>query len=484
MIPGVQDTTRRVLLTGATGYVGGRLLKELEKEDYAVRCFTRRASVLAARASERTEIVEGDILDRSSLTRALTDVDVAFYLIHSMGARSDFEEEDRKAALLFSSIARSCGVRRVIYLGGLSPAGQSLSRHLRSRLEVGRLLRESGVVTLEFQASIVIGSGSLSFELIRNLVERLPLMLTPRWVQISAQPIFIDDVLSYLVQAVRKPLRSSRIYEIGGADVTSYLGIMQVYARERGLRRRMVPLPFLTPALSSLWLNLITPVYARIGRKLIESIKHPSIVRNTEALTDFAVRPIGIAEAIARTLHGEERSWNETRWADSLSSVGRLHSWGGVKLGHRIIDRRTIQVAASPLQAFEPIRTIGGARGWYFGNWMWQMRGWLDYFCGGVGLRRGRRDPGRVRPGDALDFWRVEEYEEDRRMRLIAEMRLPGRAWLEFEVTPHGAGSEICQTAIFDPRGLPGQLYWYGLYPVHALIFAGMLRKIVRMSGG
>ena len=484
MIPGVQDTTRRVLLTGATGYVGGRLLKELEKEDYAVRCFTRRASVLAARASERTEIVEGDILDRSSLTRALTDVDVAFYLIHSMGARSDFEEEDRKAALLFSSIARSCGVRRVIYLGGLSPAGQSLSRHLRSRLEVGRLLRESGVVTLEFQASIVIGSGSLSFELIRNLVERLPLMLTPRWVQISAQPIFIDDVLSYLVQAVRKPLRSSRIYEIGGADVTSYLGIMQVYARERGLRRRMVPLPFLTPALSSLWLNLITPVYARIGRKLIESIKHPSIVRNTEALTDFAVRPIGIAEAIARTLHGEERSWNETRWVDSLSSVGRLRSWGGVKLGHRIIDRRTILVAASPLQAFEPIRTIGGARGWYFGNWMWQMRGWLDYFCGGVGLRRGRRDPGRVRPGDALDFWRVEEYEEDRRMRLIAEMRLPGRAWLEFEVTPHGAGSEISQTAIFDPRGLPGQLYWYGLYPVHALIFAGMLRKIARMSGG
>jgi uncharacterized protein YbjT (DUF2867 family) len=475
---GLETTDKPILLTGATGYVGGRLLKQLENDGYTVRCFTRRASLLRSRVSEKTEVFEGDVLDEASLMRALKGVHVAYYLVHSMGAYKHFEDQDRKAAQLFASAAFSSSVNRLIYLGGLASPENILSPHLRSRLEVGQILRNSGIVTIEFQASIIIGSGSLSFELIRNLVERLPVMLTPRWVQISAQPIFIDDVLSYLVQAIHIPAYSSRIYEIGGADITSYRGIMQEYARQRKLKRLMIPLPFLTPTLSSLWLNIITPVYARIGRKLIGSIKHPTVIRNNDALKDFDVHPIAITEAITKTLQGEERQWNQTCWSDSLSSVGQIHTWGGIRFRHRIVDRRSINVNISAQQAFTPIRRIGGKVGWYYCNWLWQIRGWIDYICGGVGLRRGRRDPEYIRTGDALDFWRVEEYEENSRLRLFAEMKMPGRAWLEFEVRPHDEWTEIIQTAIFDPLGILGQLYWYGLYPVHALIFRGMLRKI------
>ncbi len=477
----LDKSNKRILLTGATGYVGGRLLKQLENEGYTVRCFTRRASALRSRVLEKTQVFEGDVLDEASLMRALEGVHVAYYLVHSMGVNTHFEAQDRKAAQLFASTAFSSGVYRIIYLGGLASPEDTLSPHLRSRIEVGQILRNSGIMAIEFQASIVIGSGSLSFELIRNLVERLPVMLTPRWVQIFAQPIFIDDVLSYLVQAIHIPANSSRIYEIGGADVTSYRGIMLEYARQRKLKRLMIPLPFLTPTLSSLWLNLITPVYARIGRKLIGSIKHPTVVRNTDALKDFDVHPIGITEAITRTLEGEERQWNQTRWSDSLSSVGLMRTWGGIRFRHRIVDRRSMKVKVSAQQAFTPIRRIGGTTGWYYGNWLWQIRGWIDSLCGGVGLRRGRRDPEDIRIGDALDFWRVEEFEGNRRLRLIAEMKLPGRAWLEFEVRPHAEGTEIVQTAIFDPLGILGQLYWYGLYPLHALIFRGMLRNITQV---
>jgi uncharacterized protein YbjT (DUF2867 family) len=471
-------TKKRILLTGATGYVGGRLLKELEKNGYAVRCFTRRASTLGSRVSQRTEVFQGDVLDAESLSHAMEGSEVAYYLVHSMGSDSNFEERDQKAALLFSSAARSCGVRRIIYLGGLSSHSDSLSPHLRSRLEVGRILRDSGVPTIEFQASIVIGSGSLSFELIRNLVERLPLMLTPRWVQVAAQPIFIDDVLEYLIRAIDIPLSSSHVYEIGGADVTSYRGIMEEYAHQRGLKRFMISVPVLTPALSSLWLNLITPVYARIGRKLIDSIRHPSIVQHQDAMNDFDIHPIGIHEAISKTLEKEERYWNETRWSDSFSSVGAVRSWGGVRFGNRIVDRRSVTVPVSTQKAFIPIRRIGGTTGWYYGNWLWHIRGLIDSLCGGVGLRRGRRDPEHLRVGDALDFWRVEEYEPDKRLRLFAEMKLPGRAWLEFEVKPLDDGAVIYQTAIFDPLGILGKIYWHGLYPIHVLIFRGMLERI------
>ena len=471
-----------VLLTGATGYVGGRLLKELEKQGYRVRCITRRPEHVTSRISDATEVVPGDVLAAESLTSAFADINVAYYLVHSMGSKAAFEEQDRQAAANFSRAAREAHVQRIIYLGGLSTDTQTLSPHLRSRLEVGRMLRESGVPTLELQASVIIGSGSLSFELIRNLVERLPVMITPQWVRVNAQPIFIDDVLRYLIRAIDVPLEQSRIYEIGGAEVTSYSGIMDEYARQRGLKRLMIPVPFLTPWLSSLWLNLITPVYARIGRKLIDSIRYPTVVRNRDAVTDFAFRPLGIRDAIAKVLQKEEQHSNETRWSDSVSSAEPVRSWGGVQFGNRLVEHRSLTVKVTPDQAFAPIQRIGGETGWYYGNWLWRLRGFLDYLFGGVGLRRGRRDPERLRVGESVDFWRVEEYEPNKRLRLLAEMNLPGRAWLEFEVKPSEEGTEIHQTAIFDPLGSLGQLYWYLLYPLHARIFSGMLRTIARQA--
>ena len=471
---------QRILLTGATGYVGGRLLKELERLGYAVRCMARHPASLASRVGEGTELVTGDVLDYSTLPSALEGIDVAYYLVHSMGAAADFEEQDRLGALNFSRAAFDAGVDRIIYLGGLSSSMAGLSQHLRSRVEVGRILRDSGVPTIELQASIIIGSGSLSFELIRSLVERLPLMVTPRWVRLDAQPIFIDDVLQYLVASIDLPLNGSRVYEIGGADRVSYGGLMAEYARQRGLLRIMIPVPVLTPWLSSLWLNLVTPVYARIGRKLIDSMRHPTVVQQPDALQDFAIQPIGYHQAIQRVVQGEEQYWNETRWSDSLSSVGPLRAWGGVRFGNRLYEHHSAFVSLAPDQAFAPILHFGGATGWYYANWLWQLRGFLDYLVGGVGLRRGRRDPDELRVGEALDFWRVEEYIPDRRLRLFAEMKLPGRAWLEFEVRPVEGGTEIHQTAIFDPLGWGGQVYWYGLYPLHRLIFTRMLQRIAR----
>jgi hypothetical protein len=347
---------------------------------------------------------------------------------------------------------------------------------------VGRILRETGVPVLEFRASIIIGSGSLSFEMIRSLVERLPVMITPKWVKVPAQPIAVDDVLAYLVAGLTLPLEGGRVYEIGGADRMSYADIMQVYARQRGLRLRMVPVPILTPFLSSLWLGLVTPLYARIGRKLIESIVHSTVVQDPAALRDFAVRPVGVEEAVRRALDEDERRMAATRWSDALSSSGALRSWGGTRFGTRLVDSRTRTVAASPAAAFAPIQRIGGDTGWYAWNWLWHLRGYLDLLVGGIGMRRGRASPTALRVGDTVDFWRVEALEPDRRLRLAAEMRLPGRAWLEFDVTGEAPTVTIRQTAIFDPVGLLGRAYWYALYPLHQLVFEGMLRGIARAA--
>jgi uncharacterized protein YbjT (DUF2867 family) len=473
---------KRILLTGATGYVGGRLLKELERLGYSVRCLARRPVSLLDRLGENTEVVAGDVMDYPTLPLAMDGVDVAYYLVHSMGVAADFEEQDRLGALNFARAARESGVERIIYLGGLSSNMEDLSQHLRSRVEVGRILRESGVATVELQASIIIGSGSLSFELIRSLVERLPLMITPRWVRQEAQPIFIDDVLQYLVAAIDLPVEGSRVYQIGGADRVSYGDLMNEYARQRGLLRIMIPVPVLTPWLSSLWLNLITPVYARIGRKLIDSIRVATVVSQPDARQDFAIQPIGFRQAILRVVQGEEQYWNETRWSDSLSSVGPLRGWGGVRFGNRLYESHSAFVPVDAERAFAPILRFGGETGWYYADWLWHARGFLDYLVGGVGLRRGRRDPDKLRVGEALDFWRVDQFIPGRRLRLQAEMKLPGRAWLEFEVHPVPGGAEIHQTAVFDPVGLAGQLYWYGLYPLHRLIFTGMLRRIAQAA--
>ena len=476
------DHRGRVLLTGASGYIGGRLLKALEAAGQPVRCLARHPAFLRSRASSSTEVIQADCLDRASLRPAMAGVQTAYYFVHSMGSTGQFETEDRQSAQNFADVAREQGVARIVYLGGLGNQDQALSAHLRSRHEVADILRSSGVPTIEFRASIVIGSGSLSFEMIRALVQRLPIMICPRWVEVKAQPIAIEDVIDYLVAALELPIEQSAVFEIGGPDQVSYGEIMQEYARQCGLRRWMIPVPILTPHLSSLWLGLVTPIYARVGRKLIESMRNPTLVRDLSALTVFNIQRMGLKEAVKRALHHENLEYAATFWSDALSSSGKPASWGGVRFGTRLIDSRTVHVSVPPALAFAPIQRIGGSNGWYFASFLWQIRGFFDLLVGGVGLRRGRRDPHTLVAGDALDFWRVESVEPDRRLNLMAEMKVPGRAWLQFEVEPASDGAVIRQTAIFDPAGLSGLLYWYALYPIHYCIFKGMLHQIAAIA--
>lgn len=472
-----EQAVGRVLLTGATGYVGGRLLRALEESGRpVVRCMVRRPEALSGRAAEQTEIAYGDVLEPDSLHEALADVTAAYYLIHSMAASEPFAGADRRGAENFAAAARKSGLSKIIYLGGLGPE-DDLSAHLESRHEVGRILRESGVPTIEFRASMIIGSGSVSFEIVRSLVDRMPVLLMPRWVVSRTQPIAIEDVIAYLLAALDLQLEESRLLQIGGPDRVVYADLLREYARQAALRRAVIRVPFATPRISGLWLSVVTPVYASIGRQLIDSLRNETLVGDGSARELFLIRPRGFREAIARALANEDREFAETRWSDALSAY-RGRNWGGVTLGQRVVASRMISVAASPEQTFAPIQRIGGKTGWYYANGFWRLRGLLDKLVGGVGLRRGRRDPVRLAVGDTLDFWRVEAFEQDRLLRLSAEMKTPGRIWLQFEVNDDQAGTTLRQTAIFDPHGLAGLAYWYALYPVHHLIFDGMLRGI------
>ncbi len=466
-----------ILLTGATGYIGGRLLKKLEEAGHRVRCLTRRPEELEGRLGARSESVYADMFEPESLRTAMDGGDIAYYLVHSMGTAENFEERDRIAARNFGEAAKAAGIRRIVYLGGLG-GDVTMSPHLRSRQEVGEVLRASGVEVIEFRASVVLGSGSLSFELIRALVERLPVMTTPTWVQVMTQPIGVTDLLAYLVAAIDHPTDGSRIYEIGGTDQMSYRDLMREYARQRGLKRLMIPVPFLSPQLSSHWLGLVTPVYARVGRKLIESLRVPTVVTDDAARREFDVRPMGVQAAIASAIANEDQEFAATRWNDSLSSSGQARAWSGARFGSRLVDSRVLRVAVPPDRAFLPIERIGGGSGWYYATWLWRIRGLLDLFVGGVGLRRGRRDPLHLMVGETVDWWRVEAIEPGHMLRLKAEMKVPGRAWLEFEVDPDGDGSVIRQTAIFDPVGLAGIAYWYASAPFHYFIFGGMIQRI------
>ncbi len=467
-----------VLIAGASGYVGGRLLHALENRGQRVRCLARHPDALRERVATSTEVVTGDVLDPQSLPAAMAGVHTAFYLVHAMASANSFEEEDRAAAQNFASAAAAAGVRRIVYLGGLG-RGNNLSAHLRSRQEVGKILRQSAVPTIEFRTSIIVGSGSVSFEIVRALVEKLPVMTTPTWVKTRTQPIAIEDVIAYLVEALDTEVTGSRVFEIGGSDQVSYLDLMKEYAERRGLKRWMIPVPVLSPRLSSLWLGIVTPVYARVGRELVESLRNQTIVTDPSAGQVFAVRPMGFRDAVKRALVNEDREFALTRWSDAFSSACSTPEWGGVKFGRRIVDSRSVQVPFSPQIAFQPIERLGGDTGWYYGDWLWRARGFLDLAFRGPGMRRGRRSPTHLFAGDTVDFWRVEKIAPARLLRLSAEMRLPGRAWLQFEVEPLQSGSLVRQTAIFDPVGLLGQLYWYVLYPVHRFVFAGMLAGIV-----
>ena len=478
------NTPPSILLTGATGYIGGRLLNRLETLGHRVRCLSRHPESLASRVSPSTEVVYADMLDPASLRSAMKGDSVAYYLVHSMGASGSFEAIDRQAAENFGKAACESGIRKIIYLGGLGDSSRKLSPHLQSRQEVGHLLRKysSGVTVIEFRASIVLGSGSLSFEMIRALVERLPVMITPKWVSIPTQPIAINDLLEYLLLALNHNVEDNRIYEIGGTDQLSYGDVMKEYAKQRGLRRLMIRVPVLTPSLSSLWLGLVTPLYARVGRRLIDSIRFPTIVSDLSALREFPLSPQNVEQAIHSALKNEDQDFATTRWSDALSSAGESREWENVQFGNRLLDSRTVTVDVDPVRAFRPIARIGGLTGWYYANWLWKLRGFLDLLAGGVGIRRGRRDPEGLGVGDTIDWWRVEELTPNRRLRLFAEMKLPGRAWLEFEIEPSGSGSIIRQTAIFDPVGIAGLAYWYGVYPLHKIVFAGMLRRIAAVA--
>ena len=446
-----------ILLTGATGYIGGRLLRSLEDGGHAVRCLARQRGKVAP-IKLTTEVVAGDCLDEASLDGALAGVRCAYYLVHSMAAGSHFEDLDRRAAYNFGRAAARARLRRIVYLGGLADNTSSLSAHLRSRAETGDALRAGGVPVIEFRASVVIGAGSLSFQMIQALVERLPVMVCPRWVATLTQPIAVDDVLAYLVAALDLPDRRGRIFEIGGPDVVSYGDMMQEYARLRGLRRLLLPVPVLTPHLSGLWLALVTPAQARVGRALVDGLKNATVVRSPEARKAFGIEPMTLRTSFVKAI--EEGA--EARWK---------------------IDTRTIVVSVPPVRAFEPVRRLGGATGWYLGNLFWKARGWVDRRLGGVGMHRGRRDADCCAVGDVIDSWTVEAYEPDRRLRLSADLKLPGRGWLDFEVTPlDGGRSLIRQTATFDPRGLLGSAYWYAIYPFHALIFRGLLRRIAQRA--
>jgi uncharacterized protein YbjT (DUF2867 family) len=474
------DPNDTILLTGATGYIGGRLLDRLQEADRDLRCLTRRPDGLAGRIAAGTQIVVGDLLDSQSITLAMRGVHTAYYLVHSMGASGDFKELDRRAAANFASAARDAGVARIIYLGGLG-SGDELSDHLASRHEVGRILRDSGVATIELRASIVIGSGSASFETVRAIVERLPAIPAPSCVETAAQPIAVEDVIDYLVAASALDPSRSAVIEIGGGDRVSYTEVMREYARQRNLRRRVIRLPMFTVRASRLFLGVLTPSYGRIASAMVDSLRNETVVRRPIAGDAFSIEPRSLTEAIERTLAGEDREFAEMRWSEALEPAPRPR-WGGIPFGRRMVSSRVVRLKRRADQAFVPIQEIGGRTGWYALDWFWRLRGLLDKLRGGVGLRRGRRDPHDLRVGDAIDFWRVERLEPGRRLLLAAEMKLPGRLWLELEVEPEDDGSRIRQTTVFDPAGYVGLAYWYLLYPAHRRVFGAMLRGLRRAA--
>ncbi|MBO4253939.1 SDR family oxidoreductase [Streptomyces griseorubiginosus] len=478
------------LVTGATGYIGGRLVPELLAAGHRVRCLARSPGKLRDHPwAGRVEVVRGDVTDAESIAAALRGVDVAYYLVHALGTGEDFEETDRRAARMFGEAARAAGVRRIVYLGALTPSGvveRELSPHLRSRAEVGRILLDSGVPTTVLRAAVVIGSGSASFEMLRYLTERLPVMITPSWVRTRIQPVAVRDVLRHLVGSARVPADVSRAFDIGGPDVLTYREMMLRYAAVAGLPRRIiVPLPVLTPGLSSHWVGLVTPVPAGIARPLTESLRH-GVVCHERDIVRYAPgppgRPIGFDEAVRLALQRVREARVATRW--SSASVPGAPSdplptdpdWAG---GSLYTDQREVLVDGSPEALWRVIEGIGGDNGWYSFPLAWAVRGRLDRLVGGVGLRRGRRDAARLRAGDSLDFWRVEEIEPGRLLRLRAEMRLPGLAWLEMRAgtCPDGR-TRYVQRALFHPHGLLGHAYWWSVSPFHAVVFGGMARNI------
>ena len=474
--------TPRVALTGATGYIGGRLAPRLLEAGYTLRCLARFPEKLADRAwaaDPRVEIVKADLSDPVSLARQLQGCSAAYYLVHSMlSAGKEYAARDRQLAHTFGAAARSAGLRRIIYLGGLGEIGPDLSEHLSSRREVEAALRAGGVPVTVLRAAMIIGSGSASFEILRYLVERLPIMITPKWVMTPCQPIAVRNVIQYLVGCLAVEETAGDTFDIGGPEVLCYRDLIDIMAEELGLKRRwIVPVPVLTPRLSSYWIHLVTPLSHQIARPLAEGLRNPVICRDSRITALIPQQLLTVREAIRTALSSIATRQVETNWSMAGPIPGDP-DWAGGKVFR---DSREIDIEAPDWAVFRAVCRVGGGHGWYAADWLWRIRGVMDRMVGGPGLRRGRRDPEAVSYGEALDFWRVVGIEPNRRLALRAEMKLPGEAMLEFRIEPRGdSRSLLRQTALFQPRGLVGLAYWYAVLPLHHVVFSGMLSEIRR----
>ncbi|MEY3616037.1 MAG: hypothetical protein RLZZ518_1039 [Actinomycetota bacterium] len=480
-------STTRVLVTGATGYVGGRLAPLLVEEGFVVRVLVRSAAKVANTPwITGVEVVEGDAINSESLDTALANVDVAFYLLHSISTGAKFDDLESAMALTFAQVAARAGVKRIIYLGGIAN-DDNLSKHLESRKSVGRVLASTNVPVIELRAGIIIGSGSASFEMLRYLTEHLPAMVTPRWVDNPTQPIAIVNMLHFLVAAARAPQEIHGVFDVGGSETITYRNMMSRYAKIAGLRRRIiVRVPLLTPRVSSMWVGLVTPVPASIARPLIDSLINKVVVDSAKSVVNVLPPPPGglltFDQAVKRAI---ERTSAPTRWTDASRPWVAWDvavtdpAWTG---GTLFVDEREQSTSATKDEVWSVLSSLGGSTGWYGFEWLWRLRGRIDSVFGGVGMRRGRRDQYVLRVGDPLDFWRIADVKDGETLLLRAEMRVPGQAWLEFRLRETPTGTHVVQRAIFRPRGLAGRLYWWVLIPFHAIIFPGMLRNALAQA--
>lgn len=478
-----QTTPPLIAVTGATGYVGGRLVQSLLESGYCVRCIVREPRKLDLRPwvdDDRVSIAKCDLAEDDDLHEHLEGCNAAYYLIHSMEiSGNEYAERDRMLATRFVESAQRAKIGRIIYLGGLGEMGDGLSEHLSSRREVERILSSSSIPCTVFRAAMIIGSGSASFEILRYLVERLPIMTTPKWVTTESQPISIADVLHWLVRCLKVPETEGRTLEIGGADIHRYCELMRIMAEELKLPRRIIiPLPVLTPRLSSGWISLVTPVSYRIARPLAEGLKNKVVVTDNSVQELMPHQAMGARESIRNSLERIRMNAVTTRWSVAGPVPGDP-DWAG---GTLFEDQRTIEINATPEQVFRAVCKVGGGHGWYAADLLWRIRGWMDTLVGGPGLRRGRRDPEKIEFGETLDFWRVIGIEQNRSLTLRAEMKLPGTANLEFVLTPKGESTDLQMTALFKPKGLLGLAYWYSVLPLHHFVFAGMLNGIRRAA--
>ena len=481
---------KKVLVTGATGYVGGRLVRTLLEQGHQVRVFVRdKKKVLQHPWSDSVEIVVGNVTDYESCLAALKDIDVAFYLLHSINSSTKFDEIEREMASTFGKAAAESKIDQIVYLGGIANDSKT-SKHLKSRTDTGIELARYGVPVLELRAGIIIGSGSASFEMLRHLTHRLPVMTTPKWVLNRTQPIAIRDVLYYLGKTVELEKPVNAIYDIGGPEVKTYENMMQLFAEIAGLPKRLIiKVPVLTPALSSLWIGFVTPVPTTLARPLVESLISEVVVDKDKEISKLIPPPanglIPIRTAIELALERITNNEIETRWSDATAPTAPWQkaqgdpSWAGAA---EFKDIRVRETNAPISEVWKCVERIGGNNGWYGSDWLWYLRGLLDRIVGGVGLRRGRRDPYKLHVGDSLDFWRVEECIENNELRLYAEMILPGKAWLDFKLDEVDGKTRLTQTATFQPRGLGGQLYWRAIAPFHTLLFPTMLKNICKTA--